>query len=90
MDPQRRKKLFEEAEHYFKYQGGIPAEWLEDIKSFEEDGMADEFDGIAVITGHLCHPDEGSAQDAAEFLDMIGATPDEVEELISSNIDLFF
>lgn len=87
MDNSRRKVLFEEAKNFFEMQGGISPDWNEEFNQLTE---FDSFDELDIIVGHMCMPEYGGTGSTREFLEMIGAMPDEIEQLIADNCDMYF
>ena len=85
MEQIRRLSIYNELRNFLEMQGGVPAEWESEINGLSSD---DSFDGLDIMVGHMCA--EWGTQDTRGCLSMIGARPDEIEELIEYNIDFCF
>ena len=77
MTTERKEVLFREAENFFEMTGGMPGDFSGD-------------DALDMLVGTLCLPEYGGSTATREILSIIGATPDEIEELIAENIDIYF
>ena len=83
----RRDALLAELKNFYDMQGGLPADWQDEIDDLDPD---DSPDGLDIIVGHLCSPEFGGSREARNILYMIGASTDETEALIALNCDLYF
>lgn len=87
MESSRRKVLFEEAKNFLEMQGGISPEWQEE---FDQLTQSDRIDELDIIVGHMCMSENGGTGSTREFLEMIGAKPSEIDQLIADNCDMYF
>ncbi len=85
MESARRPVVYNELRNFFEQQGGVPAEWEAEIGELTPD---DSLDGLDILVGHMCA--EWGMRDTRSCLSMIGARPDEIDELIAINNDIYF
>ena len=81
MDKERRKAVFLEAKSML---GTLPSDWAEEINNIRED---DSFDELSVLVGKMSL--EWGMKETRAFLDSV-AKPDEVDELMADDFDMFF
>ncbi len=81
MDLERRKAVFLEAKSML---GTLPSDWAEEINNIQE---GDSFDELSVLVGKMCL--DWGMQQTRDFLYSV-ADPDEVDELMADDFDMFF
>ena len=64
--------------------GTLPSDWAEEINNIRED---DSFDELSVLVGKMSL--EWGMKETRAFLDSV-AKPDEVDELMADDFDMFF
>ena len=87
MEKSRREDILDGVMMVLPDFGGIPEDWLDEIK---EIGPDDSFDALDIMVGHMCEPENGGFDFARFVLENSGATSDEAEELVSLNCDMYF